>query len=131
MQCVDCHFESDAHGNGHLYGATRDAITEDCVDCHGTVEKPAMLLRYLSEDGGADAYSQSQASLASRQKALDTAQTRLKDAVAAKRPAAQITTLTRAVTTAQRALDRAKTSAMNISTSGRAPAPMVRPTNGT
>jgi hypothetical protein len=115
MQCVDCHFESDAHGNGHLYGATRDAITEDCVDCHGTVEKPAMLLRYLSEDGGADAYSQSQASLASRQKALDTAQTRLKDAVAAKRPAAQITTLTRAVTTAQRALDRAKTDYARIS----------------
>jgi len=108
MQCADCHFESDSHGNGHLYGATRDAITEDCVDCHGTVDKPASLLRYLSEDGGADAITQSQSTLTSRQKAYDTAKKALDTATAAKAPAATITTRTRAVTTAQRNLDRAK-----------------------
>ena len=25
MHCVDCHFEQDSHGNGKLYGETRDA----------------------------------------------------------------------------------------------------------
>ena len=36
MHCVDCHFEQDSHGNGKLYGETRNAIEIDCVDCHGT-----------------------------------------------------------------------------------------------
>jgi hypothetical protein len=41
MQCVDCHFQVDVHGNGLLYGETRNAITITCVDCHGTVsERP-------------------------------------------------------------------------------------------
>jgi hypothetical protein len=111
MQCVDCHFEQDNHGDGHLYGATRDVVSEDCVDCHGTAEKPAMLLRYLSEDGGADAMTQAQTSLDSRQKAYDTAVKRLDDAKKATPPRtpAQITTLTRAVTTAKTALTRAQT----------------------
>ena len=26
MQCVDCHFEQDAHGDGNLYGETRNAV---------------------------------------------------------------------------------------------------------
>ncbi len=37
MQCIDCHFGQDNHGNGKLYGETRNAVEIDCVDCHGTV----------------------------------------------------------------------------------------------
>ncbi|MEO5762658.1 MAG: hypothetical protein ABIR28_10145, partial [Vicinamibacteria bacterium] len=36
MHCVDCHFEQDAHGNGHIYGEVAAAIEVDCRDCHGT-----------------------------------------------------------------------------------------------
>lgn len=43
MQCVDCHFEQDAHGNGKLYGETRNAVEIDCVDCHGTIQTKASL----------------------------------------------------------------------------------------
>jgi hypothetical protein len=39
MQCVDCHFLTDVHGNGMLYGETRNATTIGCIDCHGTVDK--------------------------------------------------------------------------------------------
>jgi len=44
MQCVDCHFGQDNHGNGKLYGETRNAVEIDCVDCHGSVGKRATLL---------------------------------------------------------------------------------------
>jgi hypothetical protein len=44
MQCVDCHFEQDAHGTGALYGESRAAVELDCVDCHGTVSGRASLL---------------------------------------------------------------------------------------
>jgi hypothetical protein len=44
MHCVDCHFEQDNHGNGKLYGETRNAIEADCTDCHGTVTQRATLL---------------------------------------------------------------------------------------
>ena len=44
MQCIDCHFEQDNHGNGKLYGEPRAAIELDCIDCHGTIEKHASLL---------------------------------------------------------------------------------------
>ena len=44
MQCVDCHFEQDVHGNGKLYAEPRAAIELDCVDCHGTIEKHATLI---------------------------------------------------------------------------------------
>lgn len=37
MQCVDCHFAQDAHGNGYIYGEVAAAVEIDCVDCHGTV----------------------------------------------------------------------------------------------
>jgi hypothetical protein len=37
MQCVDCHFSQDNHGNGHLYGEVAAAVEIDCKDCHGTV----------------------------------------------------------------------------------------------
>jgi hypothetical protein len=43
MHCVDCHFTQDAHGNGKLYGETRNAIEIGCVDCHGTVTDKALL----------------------------------------------------------------------------------------
>ena len=43
MHCVDCHFVQDNHGNGKLYGETRNAIEVDCVDCHGTIEQRANL----------------------------------------------------------------------------------------
>jgi hypothetical protein len=43
MHCVDCHFEQDNHGNGKLYGETRNAVEVDCVDCHGTIQQKATL----------------------------------------------------------------------------------------
>lgn len=48
MHCVDCHFEQDTHGDGHLYGETRNATMIECVDCHGTTEKPAPMFQYLA-----------------------------------------------------------------------------------
>ncbi|MDR3418040.1 MAG: hypothetical protein P4L83_17845 [Nevskia sp.] len=39
MQCADCHFAQDAHGNGHMYGEVAQAIEIDCQDCHGTVDR--------------------------------------------------------------------------------------------
>lgn len=43
MHCVDCHFAQDVHGNGKLYGETRNAIEIGCVDCHGSVQQRATL----------------------------------------------------------------------------------------
>ena len=39
MHCVDCHFEQDNHGNGHIYGEVAAAIEVTCVDCHGGSKK--------------------------------------------------------------------------------------------
>ena len=50
MQCVDCHFETDVHGNGKLYGEPRAASTIECIDCHGTIEKRPTLI--TSGNGG-------------------------------------------------------------------------------
>ncbi len=36
MQCADCHFSQDAHGNGFIYGEVANAIEIGCRDCHGT-----------------------------------------------------------------------------------------------
>jgi len=44
MQCIDCHFEQDNHGNGNLYAEPRAAIELDCIDCHGTIDKRATLV---------------------------------------------------------------------------------------
>jgi hypothetical protein len=44
MQCVDCHFLTDVHGNGQLYGEPRNATTITCVDCHGTVNQRPTLV---------------------------------------------------------------------------------------
>ena len=38
MQCVDCHFAQDGHGNGLLYGEVADAVEIGCKDCHGTAQ---------------------------------------------------------------------------------------------
>jgi hypothetical protein len=38
MQCVDCHFQQDGHGNGLLYGEVANAVEIGCKDCHGTAK---------------------------------------------------------------------------------------------
>ncbi len=50
MQCVDCHFDADVHGDGLLYGESRAATTIECIDCHGTIEKRPTLV--TSGNGG-------------------------------------------------------------------------------
>jgi len=44
MQCVDCHFQVEVHGNGLLYGEPRNVTTITCVDCHGTISKRPTLI---------------------------------------------------------------------------------------
>src|SRR6202051_4425104 len=39
MQCVDCHYSQDNHGNGHVYGEVAAAVEIGCKDCHGTVNR--------------------------------------------------------------------------------------------
>jgi hypothetical protein len=39
MQCVDCHFSQDNHGNGYIYGEVAAAVEIDCKDCHGTAQR--------------------------------------------------------------------------------------------
>lgn len=44
MQCVDCHFDTDVHGDGHIYGEPRNAVTIQCIDCHGTAaDRPTLI----------------------------------------------------------------------------------------
>jgi hypothetical protein len=50
MQCADCHFDVDVHGNGLLYGEPRAATTIECIDCHGTITKRPTLV--TSGNGG-------------------------------------------------------------------------------
>ena len=56
MQCVDCHFLNDSHGNGLLHVEPRAATAITCVDCHGSVSAHTTLVTSgkggtLSEDG--------------------------------------------------------------------------------
>ncbi len=44
MQCNDCHFAQDNHGNGKIYGEPGAAVEIDCIDCHGTIRKKASLI---------------------------------------------------------------------------------------
>lgn len=44
MHCVDCHFSQDSHGDGKIYGAYKDALEIQCVDCHGDVDTLATLV---------------------------------------------------------------------------------------
>lgn len=43
LQCVDCHFGQDAHGDGNIYGEVAQAVEVGCEDCHGTISKKATL----------------------------------------------------------------------------------------
>ena len=43
MHCVDCHFEQDVHGDGHLYSEYQAALQIQCQDCHGTATELATL----------------------------------------------------------------------------------------
>ena len=44
LQCADCHFAQDSHGNGLIYGEVANAIEITCKDCHGTAEAYPNLL---------------------------------------------------------------------------------------
>ncbi len=44
MQCADCHFAQDAHGNGLIFGEVANAIEIGCKDCHGTADAYPTLL---------------------------------------------------------------------------------------
>jgi len=39
MQCADCHFGQDSHGNGLIYGEVANAVEINCKDCHGTADE--------------------------------------------------------------------------------------------
>lgn len=56
MQCSDCHFSQDAHGNGHIYNEVAAAIEIVCEDCHGTVDKYPTLFTSgpAAKPGGTD-----------------------------------------------------------------------------
>lgn len=43
MHCVDCHFDQDSHGDGHIYGEVAQQVEITCKDCHGTVKSRANL----------------------------------------------------------------------------------------
>ena len=36
MQCADCHYAQDSHGNGYIHGEVASAVEIGCKDCHGT-----------------------------------------------------------------------------------------------
>lgn len=38
MQCVDCHFAQDGHGDGYVKNEVMAAVEIQCQDCHGTVD---------------------------------------------------------------------------------------------
>jgi LVIVD repeat len=44
MECVDCHFYQDLHGDGNIYTRNWDTIEIECQDCHGTAKKLATLV---------------------------------------------------------------------------------------
>lgn len=56
MQCVDCHFGQDSHGDGHIYGEVAQSVEIGCEDCHGTISQKATLKTSgpASPDGGRD-----------------------------------------------------------------------------
>ncbi|HXI87061.1 MAG TPA: hypothetical protein VNH64_06355, partial [Parvularculaceae bacterium] len=37
MQCADCHYAQDSHGNGYIYGEVASAVEIQCQDCHGAI----------------------------------------------------------------------------------------------
>ncbi len=44
MQCADCHFAQDSHGNGLIQGEVANAVEIGCADCHGTADAYPTLL---------------------------------------------------------------------------------------
>ncbi len=44
LQCADCHFAQDGHGNGLIYGEVANAVEIGCKDCHGTADAYPTLL---------------------------------------------------------------------------------------
>ncbi len=38
MQCADCHFAQDGHGNGYIHGEVANAVEIGCKDCHGSAD---------------------------------------------------------------------------------------------
>ncbi|MEA3009519.1 MAG: hypothetical protein QOJ91_1211 [Sphingomonadales bacterium] len=44
MQCADCHFAQDSHGNGFIYGEVANAVEIGCKDCHGSAAEYPKLL---------------------------------------------------------------------------------------
>ncbi len=44
MQCADCHFAQDSHGNGFIYGEVANAVEIGCKDCHGSADAYPNLL---------------------------------------------------------------------------------------
>jgi hypothetical protein len=44
LQCADCHFAQDSHGNGLIIGEVANAVEIGCKDCHGTADEYPTLL---------------------------------------------------------------------------------------
>lgn len=44
LQCADCHFAQDSHGNGYIQGEVANAVEIGCKDCHGTADALPNLL---------------------------------------------------------------------------------------
>jgi len=58
MHCIDCHFKSDSHGDGNLWGEVRAATSVECVDCHGTIDKRVGRSTALSGNAASEKLSQ-------------------------------------------------------------------------
>jgi hypothetical protein len=52
MQCIDCHFLQDVHGDGHVYSTNWDQIEIECEDCHGALSRAT--LKTSGPNGGND-----------------------------------------------------------------------------
>jgi hypothetical protein len=52
MQCIDCHFLQDVHGDGHLYSTNWDHIEIECEDCHGAAGRGSLVT--TGPNGGND-----------------------------------------------------------------------------
>lgn len=56
MNCVDCHYSQDSHGDGYIHGEVASAVEIGCKDCHGTASKLPNLYTSgpAARPGGAD-----------------------------------------------------------------------------
>lgn len=53
MECIDCHFYQDLHGDGNIYTRNWDTIEIECQDCHGNAKKLGKLVT-SGPNGGND-----------------------------------------------------------------------------